>query len=467
MHSDDPTPDAPSRDEGPPTIDHLVIVGSGMAGQRLVEALVQREGAPRRITLIGAEACPAYNRILLSPLLAGEMEREALTLRGADWYAEHGVELVLGERVERIDRAARRLTTAGGREIAYDRLVLATGSTPALPPVDGLELDGVHAFRDLDDAAALTRVAERGGRAVVIGGGLLGLEAAEGLRKRALHKRAREQDGMSVNVLQRASRLMNRQLDATAAGLLEAELEGRGLEIVTGADLERLEDDGRGRVCAVRLADGRRLAADCVVLAIGIAPSVELGRRAGLEVHRGIVVDDSLTSSDPAIHALGECCEFEGRTYGLVEPIWRQVEVLAAHLSPHSSNTTPDDETPRYVERPCATKLKVSGISLYAFGPIEPDDDHEVLTYHDPEHGDYRRLLLRDGRLEGAVLYGDTAAGPWYFAEALAGRNLDACRQALLFGPADARALLDATNAATPNPATPHAQDRSPQEEAA
>ncbi|MFG6136455.1 NAD(P)/FAD-dependent oxidoreductase [Halomonas sp. B23F22_10] len=433
-------------------VDHLVIVGNGMAGQRLVEALVQREGVPRRITLIGAEACPAYNRILLSPLLAGEMEREALTLRDADWYAERGVELVLGERVERIDRPARRLTTAGGREIAYDRLVLATGSTPVLPPVDGLELDGVHAFRDLDDAAALTRAAERGGRAVVIGGGLLGLEAAEGLRKRA-------RAGLSVSVLQRASRLMNRQLDATAAGLLEAELEGRGLEIVTGADLEGLEDDGRGRVCAVRLADGRRLPADCVVLAIGIAPSVELGRRAGLEVHRGIVVDDRLTSSDPAIHALGECCEFEGRTYGLVEPIWRQVEVLAARLA--------GEDVEGYVEAPTATKLKVSGISLYAFGPIEPGDDHEVLTYHDPEHGDYRRLLLRDGRLEGAVLYGDTAAGPWYFAEALSGRHLDACRQALLFGPADARALLDATKAEAPNPATPHAQDRSPQEEAA
>ncbi len=456
------TPDAPSLDDASPSptppIDHLVIVGNGMAGQRLVEALVGREGAPRCITLIGAEPCPAYNRILLSPLLAGEMAREALTLRDAGWYSEHGVELVLGERVETLDRRARRLTTAGGREIAYDRLVLATGSRPALPSIPGLELDGVHAFRDLEDAAALTRAAERGGRAVVIGGGLLGLEAAEGLRKRA-----QDRDGMAVSVLQRAARLMNRQLDATAAGLLEAELGGRGLEIVTEADLTRLEDDGQGRVCAVHLADGRRLAADCVVLAIGIAPNVALGHRAGLEVNRGIVVDDRLTSSDPAIHALGECCEFEGRTYGLVEPIWRQVEVLAAQLATDpAGEATPGDDDARYVEKPCATKLKISGISLYAFGPIEPDDGHEVLTYHDPEHGDYRRLLLRDGRLEGAVLYGDTATGPWYFAQALAGRDLGACRQELLFGQADATALLDATN-----PTTSHARDRSPQEEAA
>ncbi|XKE44471.1 FAD-dependent oxidoreductase [Halomonas organivorans] len=409
-------------------IDHLVIVGNGMAGQRLVEGLVRRDGAPRRITLIGEEPCPAYNRILLSPLLAGEMEREALTLRDADWYAAHGVELVLGERVEVIDRQARRVTTDAGRELGYDRLVLATGSRPAMPPIPGLELDGVHAFRDLDDAAALVDCARAGGdgRAVVIGGGLLGLEAAEGLRKR----------GMRVSVVQRDARLMNRQLDATAAGLLEDELATRGLEIITGGRLDRLEDDGQGHVTGARLADGRVLPADCVVVAIGIAPNAELGRTAGLEVDRAVVVDAHLTSSDPAIHALGECCQFEGRTYGLVEPIWRQVEVLAAHLAGES----PDG----YVEAPTATKLKVSGVSLYAFGPIEADDDHEVLTYHDPQHGDYRRLLLRAGRLEGAVLYGDTAAGPWYFAQSLAGRDLSPCRRALLFGQADATTLLDA-----------------------
>lgn len=426
-------------------IDHLVIVGNGMAGQRLVEGLVRRDGAPRRITLIGEEPCPAYNRILLSPLLAGELERDALTLRDADWYAAHGIELVLGERVESLDRATRRLTTDGGREVTYDRLVMATGSRPASPSVPGLELDGVHAFRDLDDAAALTRAAEDGGRAVVIGGGLLGLEAAEGLRKR----------GMAVHLVQRSERLMNRQLDVTAAALLEDALAGRGLEIVTGGRLEHLEDDGHGRVTAVRLADGRRLSADCVVVAIGIIPNAELGRMAGLEVDRAVVVDARLTTSDPAVHALGECCEFEGRTYGLVEPIWRQVEVLAAHLA--------GEDTDGYVETPTATKLKVSGVSLYSFGPIEADEDHEVLTYHDPQHGDYRRLLLRAGRLEGAVLYGDTAAGPWYFAQSLAGHDLGACRQALLFGPADATALL-----APPVPMRPdHTQDNSPQEEAA
>ncbi|MDW5377498.1 FAD-dependent oxidoreductase [Halomonas sp. HP20-15] len=410
-------------------IERLLIVGNGMAGHRLLEALLKREQRPRHITVIGDERAPAYNRILLSPWLAGEAERSALTLRERDWYADQGVELVLGERVETIERGARRVITDAGRELAYDRLVLATGSRPAMPDVPGIRQAGVHGFRDLDDAAALTRIADEApadnNRAVVIGGGLLGLEAAEGLRKR----------GMRVSVVQRSERLMNRQLDPTAAALLQGELERRGLEIITGAQLSRFEGDEQGSVRAVRLADGRRLAADCVVVAAGITPNAELGRQSGLSTARGILVDAWLTSSDPLIHALGECCEFEGRTYGLVEPIWRQVEVLAARLC--------HDPVAGYVEVPTATKLKVSGVSLYAFGPIEPDDGHEVLTYHDPQHGDYRRLLLRDNRLEGAVLYGDTVFGPWYFEQSLAGRDLGACRQALLFGAGDAKPLLE------------------------
>ncbi|WP_355661776.1 NAD(P)/FAD-dependent oxidoreductase [Halomonas salifodinae] len=415
--------------------DPLVIIGNGMAGHRLVEALVKRMDRPARIIVLGEEAAPAYNRILLSPWLAGEMARDALTLRDAGWYADQGIELILGERVTEIDRQARRLTTDAGRTLDYGRLVLATGSRPAMPAVPGIDLAGVHGFRDLDDAAALMAAAEGGAETLVVGGGLLGLEAAEGMRKR----------GCRVGVLQRADRLMNRQLDATAATLLEEELRGRGLMIHTAARLARLEDDGRGRVAAVHLEDGRRLAADCVVIAAGITPNAALGEAAGLAVGRAIRVDETLTSSDPHIHALGECCEFEGHTYGLVEPIWRQVEVLAARLC----GETP----PGYREAETATKLKVSGIALYAFGPTEADDDHEVLVYHDPDQGDYRRLLLRDGRLEGAVLYGDTAMGPWYFAQAQAGHDLGACRPALLLGAADADALLDTpSSVSSPRP---------------
>lgn len=428
--------------------DPLVIVGNGMASHRLLEALLRQPARPARITVIGEEPTPAYNRILLSPLLAGELERDTLTLRSAEWYAEQGIELILGERVTEIDRQAQRLTTDAGRHLAYGRLVLATGSRPALPPLPGIRLAGVHAFRDLNDAATLSDCASRGGSAVVIGGGLLGLEAAEGLRKR----------GMAVTLLQRAEHLMNRQLDATAAGLLEQELVGRGLEVITGARLAALEDDGQGRVAAVCLEGGRRLPTDCVVVAIGIAPNVEPGRAAGLAVDRAIRVDGYLTTSDPAIFALGECCQFEQHTYGLVEPIWRQVEVLAAHLA--------GEAVGGYAERPSATRLKVSGVSLYAFGPTEPSEEHEVLAYHDPDQGDYRRLLLREGRLEGAVLYGDTAPGPWYFAQALAGRDLTPCRPALLLGAADADALLDASLDATPKPEDFPTQTR-PEKEAA
>ena len=422
----------PRRHPETSTVEHLVIVGNGMAGHRLVEALLARTERPARITVIGAEQAPAYNRILLSPLLAGEMQREALTLRSAEWYAEQGIELILGERVEKIDCDARTLSTDAGRRLDYDRLVLATGSNPARPPVPGLELPGVHVFRDLHDADALARAAESGRNAVVIGGGLLGLEAAEGLRKR----------GMAVTLLQRAERLMNRQLDLTAARLLENELRGRGLDIHTDAQLERLEADAEGQVCAALLADGTRLAADCVVVAIGIVPNAELGHVAGLEVNRGVIVDEWLTTSDPAIHALGECCEHRGNLYGLVEPIWRQVEVLAERLCLDHDHAD-DEDAQGYVEKPTATKLKVSGISLYAFGPTETEPDHEVLSYRDPQQGDYRRLLLRGGRLEGAVLYGDTASGPWYFEQALAGVDLTARRTALLLGAADAQALLD------------------------
>lgn len=395
--------------------------------------------------MIGEEPVPAYNRILLSPLLAGDMQHNALTLRDADWYRENGISLRLGERVETIDRENRTLTTDGGHTIRYDRLVLATGSRPTLPKVPGIALDGVHGFRDLDDAAALEAIAQQGGHALVIGGGLLGLEAAEGLRKRG--------QGLDVSVLQRSDRLMNRQLDATAANLLKASLVERGLNIVTQAQLAKLEGDPTGRVCAAVLNDGRRLPADSVIIAAGITPNAELGQSAGLTTDRAIKVDRHLTTSDPHIFALGECCQFEQHTYGLVEPIWHQVKVLAAVLC--------GDAGDGYREAPTATKLKVSGVSLFAFGPTEASPEHDELRYHDPQRGDYRRLLLRDGRIEGAVLYGDTQHGPWYFEQALAGNDLSACRQALLFGAADVEVLREAASQLLPDPSGPSSKHSS------
>ncbi|MBT2771008.1 NAD(P)/FAD-dependent oxidoreductase [Halomonas sp. ISL-60] len=415
--------------------DHLVIIGNGMASHRLIEALVKQPTRPQRITVVGAEPTPAYNRILLSPLLAGEMQQDALTLRDTAWYADQGISLILGEKVETLDRARQTLTTDSGQSLDYDHLVIATGSRPALPDIPGIELEGVHGFRDLQDAEALEAIAHSGGDAVVIGGGLLGLEAAEGLRKRG--------NGIKVSVLQRSERLMNRQLDATAAHLLKDTLTQRGLNIITAAQLARLEGDDQGRVATLHLADGRQLNASSVIVAAGITPNAELGRQAGLTTERAIVVNEFLTTSDPAISALGECCQFDDTTYGLVEPIWRQVEVLAATLC--------GTATQGYADAPSATKLKISGVALYAFGPTEASVEHDVLNYHDIERGDYRRLLLRNGQIEGAVLYGDTSQGPWYFEQALAGSDLDAYRQALLFGAADVDVLREAASQHTPD----------------
>ncbi|AYF32622.1 NAD(P)/FAD-dependent oxidoreductase [Vreelandella alkaliphila] len=407
------------------SIDHLIIIGNGMASHRLIEALVRHPRRPTCITVIGEEPVPAYNRILLSPLLAGELATDALTFRDQAWYAEQGITLLLDEKVVTIDRDNCRITTESDRCLDYDHLVIATGSRPTIPNVSGIELAGVHSFRDLQDATALEAIAQRGGNAVVIGGGLLGLEAAEGLRKRG--------SDIKVSVLQRSERLMNRQLDETAACLLENTLSQRGIHIATNASLAVLEDNGHGHVQAVMLSDGRRLPADSVIVAAGITPNVELGQQAGLRCERAIVVDAHLTTSDPHIAALGECCQFDQRTYGLVEPIWRQVDVLAAVLC--------GETTDGYQEVTTATKLKVSGVALFAFGPTEAGHEHDVLRYRDPESGDYRRLLLRDGQLEGAVLYGDTRHGPWYFEQALASADLTACRQTLLFGPSDAEVL--------------------------
>lgn len=412
---------------------HLVIVGNGMAAHRLIETLAAKSNAPRHITVIGAEPHAAYNRILLSSWLAGDVEQDGLTLTPPHDSAVT-VDQRLGARVERIDRTRRLVECDDGEVIPYDHLVLALGSRSAMPQIPGITLTGVSGFRDLDDAARLADAAKAGGAAVVVGGGLLGLEAAAGLAAR----------GMQVCVLQRSPRLMNRQLDATASTMLASEIEGRGIHLETGARLAEIVGDENGQVAGVRLEDDERLLpANCVVIAAGITPNAELGRDAGLDCDRAIVVDDTLATSDPDISALGECCQFEDTTYGLVEPIWHQVEVLARRLCGEPSAP--------YHERACATKLKVSGVSLYAFGPTEAEDGHEVLSYRD--QGEYRRLLLRDGRLEGAVLYGDTRMGPWLFRLAEQGLRLDQVRHSLLLGQADTEALLadDATTDTDPS----------------
>ncbi|WP_106477387.1 NAD(P)/FAD-dependent oxidoreductase [Phytohalomonas tamaricis] len=406
----------------------LVVIGNGMAGHRLLEQLVARDDRSQEIHVFGDEPSPAYNRIMLSPLLAGEITPDAIALHDRDWYAANDITLHCDSPVMTIDRERREVVSAEGTRTPYDQLVLATGSRPTKFPLPGSELDGIHGFRTTHDVDTLTRAQEHGEHAVVIGGGLLGLEAAEGLRKR----------GMSITVVHLGHHLLNRQLDEYAARLLQQELETRGLHFELGTLATAFNDNGQGRVSSVTLKNGHTLKADTVVVAAGITPNAELGRDAGLACGRAIIVDDGMRTSDPSIYALGECCEFETTTYGLVEPIWRQAEVLAARLCGKDA---------RYRDALTATKLKVSGINLYAFGVLDASDEpavhDDVLTYFDPENGDYRRLILRDNRLIGAVLYGDTAAGPWYFQQSLDSRDLSHCRDALLFGAHDATQRLE------------------------
>jgi nitrite reductase (NADH) large subunit len=399
-----------------PVKQKLVVVGNGMAGMRTVEELLKLDATMYDITVFGAEPRVNYNRILLSPVLAGEKQAEDIVLHSRAWYAEHGITLYAGDPVVAIDRRRRTVRARSGLEVGYDRLLLATGSSPFIVPVPGAQLDGVVGFRDLDDVDAMLAAARRGGSAVVIGGGLLGLEAANGLLRQ----------GMEVTVVHLTNSLMNQQLDPSASLLLKTALERRGLRILLGAQTEAIL--GESRVEAVRFADGSVLDADLVVMAAGVRPNVALAREAGLHCERAIVVDDTLQSYDPRIYAVGECVQHRKATFGLVAPIWDQARVCAAHLAGLGHR--------RYVQQATATRLKVTGIDLYSVGDIVGLDGSEDLVLRDRQAGVYKRLVLQGGRVTGAVLYGDVADGPWYFDLIQRGTDVSSIRDRLLFGPA-------------------------------
>lgn len=369
----------------------LVIIGSGMAAVRLVETL-RRRGDRRSITLLGAERSLPYNRVLLSPLLAGETEWQQLISHDADWYAQQRIALRLGCAVTNVDVEARTVTCADGSRIAYGELVFATGAQPFTPAMPGIDLPGVTAFRHVDDVRLLQRAT---GRAVVLGGGLLGLEAAVGLAAR----------GLSVTVVHRGPCLMNRQLDETAAAYLASAIAQRGVEVVTGC--KPVAITGSERAAGVRLDDGRLLPADLVVLAVGIKPSTALARAAGIDVAHGIVVNGGLAASVPAVYALGECAEVNGETVGLVAPIWQQVEVLAARLCGEACDYRP---------APYVTMLKVSGIDVHVCGDIAGRPGDRTLVYEDRAWGIYKKLVLREQRVVGALLYGDVTDSQRFFS---------------------------------------------------
>lgn len=394
----------------------LVVVGNGMAGIRTVEELLTLAPDLYDITVFGAEPHPNYNRIQLSPVLAGEQTFDDIVLNPRAWYAERGISLYTGKTVVELDRARRLVRADDGSVAPYDRLLLATGSLPVMLPLPGRDLAGVIGYRDIRDTEAMLAASAGGGRAVVIGGGLLGLEAAYGLKQR----------GMDVTVVHLADWLLERQLDPAAAQLLQASLEARGLRLLLGRQTAALLDDGHGAVVAAKLADGETLEAKLVVMAVGIRPNIALAAGAGLHCERGVVVSDALQTFDPRIYAVGECVSHRGVCYGLVAPLFEQAKVCANHLAQLGSS--------RYQGSVMATKLKVTGIDLFSAGDFIGGGDCEEIVLSDPAGGLYKKLVLREDQLIGVCLYGDTADGAWYFKLLREQRAIGDLRERLIFG---------------------------------
>lgn len=393
----------------------LIIVGKGMAATRLVDELSQRALGRYSIAVIGAEPRLAYNRVLLSPLLAGEIGMPEIELKPADWWQARGVSTLYGRAVSSIDRTAKTVTLEDGLSLPYAKLILATGSSPLKPPFPGIDLPGVATFRDTADVDLLRAHAERGSRIVVIGGGLLGLEAAYGLARA----------GGKVTLLHLVDRLMERQLDAEGAALVAAEMGRRGVTVRLNAATKAFV--GKDRVEGVALANGEVVPADLVVVAIGVRPNAGLAKAAGVAVNRGILVDDRLASDDPAIFAIGECAEHRGQVYGLVEPAYEQARVLAARLAGKEAS---------YAGSLLSTNLKVSGVGVFSAGDFEASEGDETMILRDRAAGIYRKFVLRDGRLAGCILVGETSGALFYLGLIRSGQDVSAIRADLPFGEA-------------------------------
>ncbi|WP_027477214.1 nitrite reductase large subunit NirB [Curvibacter gracilis] len=395
----------------------LVMVGNGMAGVRTIEELLKIDPSLYEITIFGAEPHPNYNRILLSPVLAGEQTLEEIVLNPYDWYRDNDITLHTGKKVVQIDRIRRVVRADDGTEAAYDRLLLCTGSNPFMLPVPGKDLQGVIAYRDINDTNTMIETATTHRHAVVIGGGLLGLEAANGLMLR----------GMSVTVVHVNAWLMERQLDDVAGRMLQKSLEERGLQFRIGAQTQELVGGEDGRVKAVRFKDGTEVPADLVVMAVGIRPNTGLAEQAGLLVNRGIVVNDTMqTVTDPRIWSVGECAAHRGTAYGLVAPLFEQAKVAANHLAEFG--------IARYQGSLTSTKLKVTGIDLFSAGEFMGGEGTEEIVMSDPYAGVYKKLVIQNDKLIGACLYGDTVDGSWYFKLLRDGRSVADIRDKLMFG---------------------------------
>ncbi len=396
----------------------LVMIGNGMAGIRTLEELLKLAPELYDITVFGAEPHPNYNRILLSPVLAGEQTFDEIVLNDLSWYAENNIRLMLNRKVVEIDRAKRRVIAEDGSEAEYDRLLIATGSNPFILPIPGNQLDGVIGYRDIADTQKMMDTAKTHKHAVVIGGGLLGLEAANGLKLR----------GMEVTVVHIGEWPMERQLDKTAGTLLQQALEARGLNFKMQKQTAELIGNDEGRVRAVRFADNEVIDADLVVMAAGIRPNSELAEKSGIPCNRGILVNDTLQTYDPRVYAVGECANHRGTAYGLVAPLFEQAKVCANHMAMLGFS--------RYLGSVTSTKLKVTGIDLFSAGDFIGGEGTETITLSDPIDGVYKKLVIKNNILVGACLFGDTSDGGWYLRHVREGQNVSEIRDHLMFGTA-------------------------------
>src|SRR5574337_198681 len=413
---------------GPAPRQRLVVIGNGMSPGRALEKLFEAAPEAYTVTIFNAEPRVNYDRIMLSPILSGEKTFDQIIIHGDGWYVDHGVTLYKGHRIVAIDRRARTVTSDHGVVVPYDKLIIATGSTPIVIPVPGSKLAGVLTYRDLDDVNAMLLAVKARGKAVVIGGGLLGLEAAIGLKEQ----------GMEVSVVHRMPTLMERQLDATSGFLLKQAIEARGVTVYAKANTKAIlgTDPASGpvRVRGVLLDDGTELGADLVVMAVGIRPS------AALAVNRGIVVGPDMRTSDPDVFALGECAESFGQCFGLVAPLYDMANIVAAQLAGETEAVFNPSAT--------APKLKVTGINLFSAGDFAEGEGREEIVLRDAARGVYRRLVLKDGKLIGVVLYGDVSHGAWLFDLVKRGVDVADIRDTMMFGPGAAGgAPLDPTAA--------------------
>ncbi|ENW92321.1 nitrite reductase small subunit NirD [Acinetobacter dispersus] len=393
----------------------LVLIGNGLAGMRCLEDLLDMAPDRYDVTVIGEEPWGNYNRIMLSPVLSGEKTIDDIMLHPHAWYRDKGIKFIADDPAIKIDRTRKVVHTEKGESVDYDRLIIATGSSPFIPPVQGVDLKGVISFRDIYDVNTMIKYCESKKNAVVIGGGLLGLEAAYGLKQR----------GMNVTVLHLMDRIMERQLDGRASRMLRHSIEQKGINIITEANTEALIGE-EGHVCQVRLKDGTVLDADLVIFAVGIRPNIALAQSAGLRCNRGILVNDTMQTFDPSIYAVGECIEHRNQTFGLVEPLWGQAFICATHLAEHGSLTFKSPTVP--------TQLKVSGVDVFSAGNFEPKEDYEDIILNDDKRQIYKRVIIQKDKVIGAVLFGDTEDGMWY-AELIADQTpVSTFRNKLLFG---------------------------------